>query len=255
MSREVGYPERYRAWAVSVWLVWPRPNSRSVLCTGRRTGHGADIGMRENPSRLPGCGPCPGSTGLSNRRGSRGTMDNRPTASISGEIRRSRLINWYAAVACCGIALSAPELLSWSNTEAAMLSLVLSGLLLEMIWRSGLRPRIVWDAYQLHILYPFRRRRFAWDEIVRIDEDSNRISIEAMTGTTVWEFDHAWLAAKLSKRYAARAGRNRERLIAAWAARRTDDSGSPRSVPSPRRPLLLFCVMAAATATLSYILY
>lgn len=166
------------------------------------------------------------------------------------QILRSRLINYFAAVMCAGLAaiLPAAELVrlpAWVPPWAVVAVVALP--LLEVIWRSGLRPRLVWNEGGLAVVRPFTTSVYRWEEVGRVEEEFNRLHIVLHDGhEEVWEFDQAWLWSKVSKRYAARRGRNQEALTEALErGRRIGDVVRPPS-GAPRRPLVLYLLAVPA---------
>lgn len=94
-------------------------------------------------------------------------------------------------------------------------------------------------------------RTIRWEEVERITEGDDgvvkRIKIDTSNGEVTWGFDHFWLAAALSKRYAARAGKNGARLAEAltwWRNNATSADTSPPNIP--RRPILLYSLPFAS---------
>ncbi|WP_143174092.1 hypothetical protein [Streptoalloteichus hindustanus] len=167
------------------------------------------------------------------------------------EILRSRVINYSAlAVLLLGATVfPKAELVSVPSwVPPGLLTLFASLLPLELVWRSGLRPRIVWNVGGITIVRWFTVSAYPWSEIVRIYEESNRIHILLNNkDEEVWEFDHLWLWSKLSKRYAARAGKIGSRLSKALEDGRLYGAAVPPPVDLPRRPaaLYLLAVLAA----------
>lgn len=166
------------------------------------------------------------------------------------EIRRSALINYFAAVVLAAGAAIVPaaqlvRLPTWIPAWAVILVVGLP--LMEMIWRSGLRPRLVWNDGGIAVVRPFTISVYRWSEIARFDEEFNRIHIVfADDGEEEWEFDQAWLWSKISKRYAARRGRNQAALMKALEEGRA--RGELVRPPSevPRRPVALYLIMVPA---------
>jgi hypothetical protein len=166
------------------------------------------------------------------------------------EIRGSALINYFAAVACAAFAAIFPagqvvRLPTWVPAWAVILVVGLP--LMEMLWRSGLRPRLVWNEGGLAVVRPFSMSVYRWSEIARFEEEFNRLHIVFADGSEeVREFDHLWLWSKISKRYAARSGRNQAALTEALKVGR--ERGELVRPPSevPRRPVVLYLLMVPA---------
>lgn len=168
------------------------------------------------------------------------------------EIRRSALINYFAAVMCAGLAAVVPasELLrlpSWVPAWAVILVIALP--LLELLWRSGFRPRLRWNDGGIAVVRWFTMSVYRWDAIARFEEQANRITLVfADGGEEEWEFDQLWLWSKISPRYAARRGRNRAMLMEALRGGR--ERGELVRPPSdvPRRPVVLYLIAVPAAA-------
>ncbi|MDX8145845.1 hypothetical protein SK854_27310 [Lentzea sp. BCCO 10_0061] len=173
------------------------------------------------------------------------------------EIRRSALINYFAAVVLTAGAAVVPaaelvRLPAWVPPWALILVIALP--LLEMIWRSGLRPRLRWNDGGLAVVRSFTMSVYRWDSIAKFDEEFNRIHIIfADGGEEEWEFDNAWLWSKISKSYAARKGRNRAALMEALrTGRERGELVRPPASP-PRRPVVLY-LLAVPAAVLGQLL-
>lgn len=164
----------------------------------------------------------------------------------------SRLINYFAAVMCASGAaiLPASELapLWLAGLVPPWLLIVVVALpLMEMLWRSGLRPRLVWNDGGIAVVRSFTTKVYRWAEIARVEEEFNRIHLVlADGGEEVFEFDQLWLWSKISKRYAARAGRNEAALRAALARGRAVGEVVPPPVAAPRRPIPLYLLVVPA---------
>ncbi|MEU7528091.1 PH domain-containing protein [Saccharothrix sp. NPDC042600] len=169
-----------------------------------------------------------------------------------GEIRRSRLINYFAATVCALFAgmVPAAELVAlpaWAPPWAV--SVVVALPLLELMWRSGLRPRVVWNDGGLLIVRPFSASTLRWSEVARVEEEFNRLHVVlAEGGEEVWEFDQAWLWSKLSKSYGARRGRNAALLTTALERGRAVGEVVRPPDRLPRRPLALYSLLLPAAA-------
>lgn len=162
----------------------------------------------------------------------------------------SRNINYFAAVVLAAGASIVPaaQLVQLPGWIPPWLVIVVIGLpLMEMIWRSGLRPRLVWNDGGLAVLRSFTTRVYRWSEISRFWEDGNRIHIHFADRTEdVWEFDHLWLWSKISQSYAAREGRNQAALTEALAnGRKHGEEARPPAVV-PRRPVVLHLLVVPA---------
>ncbi|WP_439663596.1 hypothetical protein ACSHWB_20435 [Lentzea sp. HUAS TT2] len=173
------------------------------------------------------------------------------------EIRRSALINYFAAVVLTAGAAVVPaaELVRVPGWVPPWTLILVTALpLLEMIWRSGLRPRLMWNDGGLAVVRSFTMSVHRWDSIARFDEEFNRVRVVFADGSEEeWEFDHAWLWSKISKSYAAREGRNRDALTEALRTGR--ERGELVRPPSrlPRRPAALY-LLAVPAAVLGQVL-
>jgi hypothetical protein len=135
----------------------------------------------------------------------------------------------------------------------SLIAAVLALVICEAIWRSGLRPRIIWNEFGLTLVYPFRIAPMRWSAVSSIVEIGNRVVVSRIGGKTCqWEFDHVWWLAKASRRYAERAGQNETRLRAALN-RRTATSEFDRPPPQlvARRPVV-FLPIIGVTALLAH---
>lgn len=175
-----------------------------------------------------------------------------------GEIRRSALINYFAAAMCALFAGGVPAaelvvLPGW--VPAWAVSLVVALPLLEFVaWRSGLRPRLVWNDGGVLVVRSFSTAVYRWSAIARVEEEFNRLHLVfADGGEEVWEFDQLWLWSKLSRSYAARRGRNQALLTAGLErGRAVGDVVRPPEVV-PRRPVGL-SVLVLLAAVLGQVL-
>lgn len=174
-----------------------------------------------------------------------------------GQIVRSRPINWSAAVACTAFAALSPELVRWDVLPAPLIAGAVATLLSELIWRTGLRPRLIWDGRGVTVVHPFRCRRVRWAEIAGIHEEGNLISLRTRAEVINWEFDHLWFMARLSRKYASRAGENQRRLMSALAMWSSSSviSSDPPGLPGMRRPLPLFLVSTAGAVVASILIF
>ncbi|GAA3667610.1 PH (Pleckstrin Homology) domain-containing protein [Lentzea atacamensis] len=166
------------------------------------------------------------------------------------EIRRSALINYFAAVVLAAGSSVVPasdvlRLPAWVPPWAVILVIGLP--LMEMLWRSGLRPRLMWNDGGIAVVRPFTTAVFRWSEIAGFEEEFNRIHIVlADDSEEVWEFDNAWLWSKISKSYAARKGRNQAALTEALANGRERGETVRPPEKLPRRPAVLYLLVVPA---------
>ncbi|WP_309114044.1 hypothetical protein [Saccharothrix sp.] len=167
-----------------------------------------------------------------------------------GEIRRSALINYFAAVMCALFAGGVPAaelvvLPGW--VPAWAVSLVVALPLVELMWRSGLRPRLVWNDGGVLVVRSLTASVYRWSAIARVEEEFNRLHLVfAGGGEEVWEFDQLWLWSKLSPSYAARRGRNEALLTAALERGRAVGEVVRPPERLPRRPVALYVLVVLA---------
>jgi hypothetical protein len=185
-----------------------------------------------------------------------GTMDatTNDRAEIGGQINRSRIINWSSAVICVALSSLVPYGIDTRSVPPLIVSLLFSGVLLEVIRRSGLRPRLAWNQEELVVVYPMRTLHLKWRDISTIREDGNRMEFHVRGEVISWEFDHPWLASKISQRYAKRAGRNEKKLREAMmSAQAVAGHGSiSRHIPRDRSPLLYTLLLPVVPLTLLF---
>jgi hypothetical protein len=166
------------------------------------------------------------------------------------EIRRSKLINYFAAVMLVFMAAIVPAseivpLPAWLPPWVVIVVVALP--LLELIWRSGLRPRLMWNDGGLTVVRWSTMSAYRWQRIARIHEEFNRMHIVLDDGTEdVWEFDQAWLWGKISRSYEARKGRRAALLTEALErGRQVGDVVRPPE-RAPRRPVSLYLLAVPA---------
>ncbi|MEV6871486.1 hypothetical protein [Amycolatopsis sp. NPDC051128] len=147
---------------------------------------------------------------------------------MHGEIRRSRLINVAGALAMVLVGSGVPAVVDIGSLPPLAVSLPLTAVLLEVIRRSGLRPRITWDGSGLKVVYALGATSVTWEHVYFVRERGNQLEIGLEDRSIVWEFDHAWFLARLSRRYRSRAGENEKRLTAALEESRTSATAKTR---------------------------
>jgi hypothetical protein len=166
------------------------------------------------------------------------------------EIRGSALINYFAAVVLAAGAAIVPagQVLRLPARVPPWAVIVVIALpLMEMLWRSGLRPRLVWNDGGIAVVRSFTMSVHRWSEIARFEEEFNRIHIFFADGTEeVREFDHLWLWSKISTRYAARKGRNQAALMEALANGRERGEVVRPPAEVPRRHVVLYLLAVPA---------
>lgn len=189
-------------------------------------------------------------------------MNSPASAHLAGvlfvnEIRRSKLINYFAAVMLVAMATIVPaseivRIPAWLPAWVVVIVVALP--LLELIWRSGLRPRLMWNEGGLTVVRWFTMSAYRWHAIARVHEEFNRMHIVLDDGTEeVWEFDQAWLWGKISKSYEARKGRRAALLTEALErGREVGDVARPIE-RAPRRPIALY-LLAVPAAVLGRLL-
>lgn len=165
---------------------------------------------------------------------------------MDGEIRRSRLINVMAAIALVIAGSGVPVVYDIGSLPPLAVSLPLTAVLLEVIRRSGLRPRISWDSSGLEVVYAFGVTRVTWDHVYFVRERGNQIEVGLEDRSIVWEFDHLWLLSKLSRRYRSRAGRHERRLTAALEESRTSSGAIESRGPRIDQSFLVFTLLPLA---------
>ncbi|WP_409185890.1 hypothetical protein F9C11_17245 [Amycolatopsis sp. VS8301801F10] len=153
---------------------------------------------------------------------------------MHGEIRRSRFINVFAAFVVVFLSAGVPAVYDVGGLPPLGVSLPLAAVLLEVIRRSGLRPRIAWDGHEVEVVYAVGSLKVPWKQVYFVRERGNQIEIGLENSSIRWEFDHLWLLSKISRRYRSRAGKNERRLSAALehsrAVRDTEVEGRGRRI-------------------------
>ncbi|MGW5052614.1 hypothetical protein [Actinokineospora sp. NPDC004072] len=172
---------------------------------------------------------------------------------MSGELVRSGpWANWPAlAVVCIFLAAPAPGLLKTElgvDLPAAAVGAVSAAVACEIIWRFGIRPRLLWNEGGLAIVHPLSVCLVRWSEVATVELQGNAIRVSASAGQThEWDFDRMWWLARLSDRYASR-GVNAVEEMRSHLGR-----GEAHRLPAAElsRPWVMWLVVAA-TALLAH---
>ncbi|RLK61322.1 hypothetical protein CLV68_1859 [Actinokineospora cianjurensis] len=167
----------------------------------------------------------------------------------------SRPINGFGLAVMCVLSALVPSylVLEWgAGLPAIPIAAVVAAGACEVIWRSGLRPRLLWNEGGLTAVWAVRVRALRWSEIARIDVRGNAFLVATGDGESLrWEFDRVWWLARLSRRYADVGSGVGARLQEALDSGRA--GGELHRPPEfrARRPWLVFVLVVAAAAALT----